>query len=191
MNNIEFFVFLKDHPVAALFISGLFTVVAVLIHRLLKKDMRTLEIKLSEQLNKVFIHLEHIKELLSNHITDTNKEIIDLKKEMKEGQADLREEIRIGQADLRVEMRAGQAKLEKDMKEGQIRLEDEIKGVQADLKDEIKGVQANLKDEMKEGQADLKDEIKGVQAKSDKRFEKLEAGQVSLDKKLDKILANP
>ena len=87
---------LMENPQAALVISALIFVICFLIYRLLKKDINGIskDIKiLAENMDLKFGLIQkdqaHLKELLSNHVTDTNKKIDDMKTELKDLKAKL------------------------------------------------------------------------------------------------------
>ena len=75
--------------------------------RLLKNDINNIEKVLGEKIG-------HIDKQLSNHITETNDKIKELKADVKE--------LKSGQADLAVKIAEGQAKLETKISDGQAEL---------------------------------------------------------------------
>ena len=102
---------LKNNPLLVLLIGFMALSMAILIHRLLKKDIRNLETEISkdnrnletkmskgirnletkiDSLKELFTaQLKPIQENLTNHVTDANKKIDDLKKDMKDGHSKL------------------------------------------------------------------------------------------------------
>ena len=153
---IEFF---TDHPFATLFIGLLCGVVSLLIYRLVKKDVKDVELRVKFMHKEINVKFDRIKELLTNHITDTNKRI----EHLEAGQAKLEKgqvKLEAGQANLEAgqahinkrmdKLEAGQAKLEK----GQVKLE---------------AGQANLE----AGQAHINKRIDNLESKVDKILEKL------------------
>ena len=146
---IEFF---TDHPFATLFIGLLCGVVSLLIYRLVKKDVKDVELRVKFMHKEINVKFDRIKELLTNHITDTNKRI----EHLEAGQAKLEKgqvKLEAGQAHINKRMdklEAGQAKLEK----GQVKLE---------------AGQANLE----AGQAHINKRIDNLESKVDKILEKL------------------
>ena len=83
--------------ILAIVIGAVFTAVLGVCLWLFKRTM--------DRINK---DIEEIKELLSNHITGTTKEI----KRLSEGQMELKVKIAEGQAELKVKITEGLAKLE-------------------------------------------------------------------------------
>ena len=72
---IGFLEILRSSPQTALIFSGMAAGIALLFYLLLKKDIR------------------HIEKLLTNHITETNGKIEDLKGEVRENRKELKAEI--------------------------------------------------------------------------------------------------
>ena len=87
---------LKDYPMPIL--------ITVLFYLLLKKDIRNLETKM-EHFKEL---LKPIKEALSNHVTETDKKIDNLNKDVKENRKEIKEDIK----ENRKEMKEGHTRLE-------------------------------------------------------------------------------
>ena len=112
---------------------------------------------LKKDIGRIEGDIANINKLLTNHITDTHKEIKDLIK----GQADLAAKLERGQAEFAAKMEAGQAEFAAKMEAGQAKLEgkiEELEGGQAKLErkiEDLKGGQADLAVKIAEGQAEL------------------------------------
>ena len=182
---------LMENPQAALVISALIFVICFLIYRLLRKDISVLSKDVELKFNLIQKDQAHIKELLGNHITDTNKKIDDVKITLDKRINEVEDRLGTGLKEVKVT-------LDKRINEVEDRLGTGLKEVKVTLDKRINEVEDHLGTGLKEVKVTLDKRIdkletglKEVKVTFDKRVDKLETGlkevKVTLDKKVDKL----
>ena len=130
---------LQSSPEAALVFGGMALAIAFLFYLLLKRDIR------------------HIEKLLTNHITETNGKIEDLKVEVRENRKELKEELKANRTELKAEIQANEARAEAWRKE---------------QKAEAKENEARAEAWRKEQKSDAKENAARLEKKLDKILER-------------------